>query len=48
MSYVSNVNGQVVVVDTNGQLAVGRISQLLRMTPIAEPPVACSATETGR
>ena len=43
----TNVSGQPVVIDSNGQLAVGKISQLLRMTAIAAPPVTCSVTETG-
>ena len=43
----TTVNGSNVVVDSNGRLGVGKISQVLRLTAAAAPPLTCSVGETG-
>ncbi|MEQ9568327.1 MAG: hypothetical protein RLN85_21380, partial [Pseudomonadales bacterium] len=43
----TNVDGAQVVVDSNGRLGVGRISQILQLSPLAVPPAACNVSELG-
>jgi hypothetical protein len=43
----TGVTGSNVVIDANGRLGVGKISQVLRLAAVAAPPMACSVGETG-
>jgi len=43
----TGVTGSNVVVDANGRLGVGKISQMLRLAAVTSPPASCSLTEKG-
>jgi hypothetical protein len=35
------------MIDSSGRLGVGKISQVLRLTALAAPPLTCRVAETG-
>ena len=43
----SGVSGSPVVIDANGRLGVGKISQMIQLAAVARPPATCSVAETG-